>query len=81
MIIANDKLKLMCSYLGGSALYSLETPTSDVDKRGVFINTEPSFILGLNRFDSQVKNTTEEDSCYFEIRHFMSLLNRLIPKH
>jgi hypothetical protein len=72
-------MKLLCEYLGGSHLYGTNTPDSDVDVRGVFMNTLPSRIVGLDRFDHQisvVKKTKEDDGHDLnlkEVRHYFEL--------
>lgn len=68
--------KILCKYLGGSHLYGLNGPDSDIDERGVFMNTDPSYILGLNRFDEQRKIKDGEDIVYTELGHFMRLLEK-----
>lgn len=68
-------MKLLCKSLGGSRAYGLETPTSDVDYRGVFINTDPAEILGLKRFEVIQKQETE-DEVYYEVRKFFELLRQ-----
>lgn len=67
-------MKTLCKTLGGSNAYGLNTPESDVDYRGVFLNTEPSKILGLNRFDS-IQKQDGVDEVYYEIRKFFDLLS------
>jgi predicted nucleotidyltransferase len=69
-------LKYLCTFYGGSHLYGLNTPNSDLDHRGVFINTTPNLILGLDRFDSTDKVSDDVDFEFYEIRHFMRLLLR-----
>ena len=66
-------MKYLCKVLGGSRAYGLDTTTSDIDYRGIFINTHPSTILGLDRFDSIQKQETD-DEVYFELRKFFELL-------
>lgn len=67
-------MQILCELVGGSHLYGLSTPDSDIDKRGVFINTEPSKILGLSR--KEVIKESDEDSVYFELCHFLSSLKK-----
>jgi predicted nucleotidyltransferase len=62
-------MKVIAELIGGSHLYGLSTPDSDIDKRGVFINTEPGKILGLERFEVLKKQT--EDTLYFELCHYL----------
>ena len=66
-------MKYLVKTLGGSTAYGLNTPTSDTDYRGVFLNTEPAKILGLSRFDVVQKQETE-DEVYYEVRKFFELL-------
>jgi hypothetical protein len=67
-------MKMLCKTLGGSRAYGLETPESDTDYRGVFINTDPAQILGLSRFDVQDNKKETDDVVYFEVRKFFGLL-------
>jgi predicted nucleotidyltransferase len=67
-------LKIIAEIICGSHLYGLDTPSSDVDKRGVFLNTEFDKILGLNRFD--VLKQSSEDSIYFELVHYLRGLKK-----
>jgi len=69
-------MKILAEIIGGSRLYGTDTPSSDYDLRGVFINEEPSKILGLDRFDHQVKNTNEEDRMFYEVRRFLESLRK-----
>ena len=69
-------MKIICKMLGGSHSYGLNTPTSDVDYRGVFLNTDVSTIIGLDRFEHQDLKSETEDSFYWELRHFLNLLRR-----
>ena len=67
-------MKILCKYYGGSYSYGLNTPTSDLDERFVFIHTEPSKIFGLERHDHQQRVSNGEDIFGYEVRHFFSLL-------
>jgi len=69
-------MNILAKLIGGSRLYGLSSQDSDVDFRSVFINTEPAKILGLERFDSKVKQNDDEDDVAFELRHFLSLLKK-----
>ena len=66
-------MRYLIKTLGGSTAYGLNTPESDTDYRGVFMNTEPAKILGLSRFDVVQKQETE-DEVYYEVRKFFELL-------
>lgn len=67
----------LCEMLGGSHSYGLNTSESDIDNRYVFLNSEISQIVGLERYDCQdgIKNRNE-DSFGFELRRFFNLLKR-----
>jgi predicted nucleotidyltransferase len=67
-------MQILCELVGGSHLYGLSTIESDIDKRGVFINTEPGKILGLSR--KEIIKESSEDSVYFELCHFLSGLKK-----
>jgi predicted nucleotidyltransferase len=66
-------MKYLIKTLGGSTAYGLNTPESDLDHRGVFMNTDVDKILGLSRFDCIQKQETE-DEVYYEVRKFFELL-------
>lgn len=67
---------VLCRYLGGSHLYGLNTPESDSDERGVFVNSDPAYILGTKRFDEYRNqcHTTKTDIVYKELSAYMRLL-------
>ena len=69
-------MKILCKSLGGSHAYGLNTPESDIDYRGVFVNTEINKVIGLDRFEHQDIKREEEDSFYFEVRHFLCSLRK-----
>jgi predicted nucleotidyltransferase len=58
-------------------MYKLDTPESDWDERGVYVNTELSKIIGLDtdQFDT-VDRKGEFDEVYYELRHFLRLLRK-----
>lgn len=66
-------MKMLIKLLGGSTAYGLNTPESDLDYRGVFINVDSSKILGLDRMDHMQKQETD-DIVYYELRKFFELL-------
>ena len=67
---------IIAKYLGGSHLYGLSTPDSDVDERIIFANTEAKNILGLNKFEQEVRNNKDEDVHKIEIRKFLELARK-----
>jgi hypothetical protein len=66
---------LIGQLIGGSTLYGLNTPESDVDYRGVFFARSPLYTSGLHKIDSIVQ-TGEIDSVYYELRRFFELLRK-----
>lgn len=67
-------MKIICQALTGSRSYELDTISSDFDYVGVFLNSNPSEILGLDRFDFYERKYTEGELSLFEFRHFLNLL-------
>lgn len=67
-------MREICRIVAGSRLYGLETPDSDTDTRGVFLNTDPGDILGLSRRD--VFKVSGEDTLLLEFRHYMGHLRK-----
>jgi len=66
--------KTICRIVAGSRLYGLDTPDSDVDTRGVFLNTGHAEILGLSR-ERNIKSDVE-DTLLIEFRHYLGHLQR-----
>jgi predicted nucleotidyltransferase len=48
-------MKVICKVTGGSRMYGLQTPESDTDIRGVFLNTDPA-IINLAWLEYDFKN-------------------------
>lgn len=71
-----DKTKTLCSYYGGSTLYHLMTPESDLDERGVFMHTDVAYVLGTKRHDESRKQDDNTDRVYKELSHFGSLVRK-----
>ena len=69
-------MKTLCKYLGGSISYGLNTPESDRDERYVFLHTDRSKIIGLERHDHESKLSNTEDTFGYEIKHFLNLLKK-----
>ena len=69
-------MKTLCTYLGGSHLYGMNTPESDIDERGVFMNTDPLYVYGFHRLDNQVKQTAQEDVVMHELTQFLKLATK-----
>ena len=66
----------LCEMLGGSHSYGLNTRESDIDNRFVFLNSNISQIIGLDKYEHLDIKTKTEDSYGFELRHFFNLLKR-----
>lgn len=64
------------SVISGSHAYGLNTPTSDVDHRGVFIAPKNQY-YGL-RLPDQVSDE-KSDTVYYELKRFMELLAKQNP--
>jgi len=71
-----QKTKVLCKYLGGSHLYKLNTESSDLDERGIFITTDPSYIIGLQRHDEDRNQENGTDFVMKEFSNFIRLLYR-----
>lgn len=69
-----DTRKVLCLTRGGSHAYGLSTPSSDIDLRGVFINTDIAHLVGLKRDEILVEQNTEKDVVLTEFRHALRLL-------
>lgn len=67
--------KLICSLVGGSNLYGLNTPESDIDYRGLFVAQEKKYLAGLDKIESIVQ-TGDTDSTYYEIGRYLQLLRK-----
>lgn len=65
---------MICQIIAGSHLFGLETPESDIDYRGVFINADYQEILGLN--EHKIIKKESEDLLFFELRHYLSHLKK-----
>lgn len=61
----------------GSHMYGLETEDSDIDVKGIFVLPNDDF-LGLKE-PSLVKDHTDPDWAYFEIKKFMNLALKMNP--
>lgn len=69
-------MKLLCKMKGGSHSYGLSTPASDLDWRGVFINTDLNKVIGLGKMEHQQKQENGVDEVYTEFRNALNLLKQ-----
>lgn len=67
-------MKLIAKAVGGSVQYGIQTPASDIDYRGIFLNTKVSQIIGLDKHEHQ--RSDSDDIFFWELRHAISLLLR-----
>lgn len=66
---------LVCKCFGGSHLYNLNTPQSDIDIRGIYLLDNASDIIGLNsNRDFHIQDKSKEDVEFKEFRNAMRLL-------
>ena len=68
--------KLIAKFMGGSQSYGLSTPESDEDVRGVFLHTDPFYIIGLGRYEHVEDIKDGNDIKYKEFRAFVNLLRK-----
>lgn len=66
--------KILCKYYGGSQLYGLDTPESDIDIRGVFVYDDPLVLLGFIKESPEVTQNDEVDISLKGINDFLRLL-------
>lgn len=73
-----ENVKTICELNMGSRLYHLDTPTSDFDKRSLFINLDADYILGTRRFDEARKQNSvlKLDVVAKEISHWVRMLHQ-----
>ena len=71
-------MKIICKYESGSKSYGLNTINSDLDISFLFLNTDISKIIGLNRQDHQnnLNRETNLDVVGYELRHWLNLLKK-----
>ena len=68
---ANNLILLEC--ISGSRTYGLDTPSSDIDIKGVFYLPKPYYYGLHDDYVSQVSNETN-DVVYYELGRFVDLL-------
>lgn len=67
--------KLIVSLIAGSNLYGLNTPTSDVDYRGLFLASDKKYLTNFNTIESIVQ-TGDVDATYYELTRYLKLLRK-----
>lgn len=68
--------RLLCFELGGSHAYGLNTPTSDIDYRGVYRATDSLYKYGYHTPEPIVIQDSEADVVVQEARQFLKLLRK-----
>lgn len=71
--------KVIAAIVGGSTLYGLNTPSSDVDYRGIYVATDRKYVTGFESMDSVVLSPhsgDKEDATFYEIGHYLKLLRK-----
>lgn len=71
----NCEGKMICQLIGGSTLYGLNTPESDIDYRGLFVAKNKRYLANLDTIESIVQ-TGDIDSTYYEIIRYLKLLRK-----
>lgn len=71
----NCEGKMICQLIGGSTLYGLNTPESDLDFRGLFVAKNKRYLANLDTIESIVQ-TNDIDSTYYEITRYLKLLRK-----
>lgn len=69
-------MKMLCKFYGGSHAYGLNTPESDLDERGVFMNTELPYLIGTKNKELFENTADGADEKYREVKHFLQLLKK-----
>ena len=69
-----DRLCFIC--IAGSRAYGTNTPTSDIDIRGVMLPTKEE-LIGLKRFEQ--KEDSNSDSVFYEFNKFVKLVSECNP--
>lgn len=75
-------MKILCKIKHGSFLYGTNTPTSDVDFKGVYLPSFEDVVFGrvkhtidLSTNKSSTKNTSDDvDEQYYSLPHFIDML-------
>lgn len=69
-------MKIISKIIGGSHLYGLNTPESDIDERYIYASTDISDIIGLTKNECVDNRNTEEDRLGYEVRRYLTLLQK-----
>lgn len=66
--------RILCRCHGGSRLYNLDTPQSDIDERGIFLHSDPNYIIGFGRYEHEQNRSEGQDIEYKEYRAALGLI-------
>lgn len=69
-------MKEIARLLGGSHLYKLNTPQSDLDERYIYLNTDTANIVGLEKNTHIEHRDPTTDSFGFELRAYLASLRK-----
>ena len=69
-------MKIIAKFRGGSYSYGLNTPSSDIDERYLFVNDQISQIVGLDKNELIITQNADEDTIGYELLHFLRLLKK-----
>ena len=69
-------MKILAKLVGGSHLYGLNTPESDLDERYIYAYDDVPNIIGLDKNECIDHRDGEEDLLGFELRRFLQLLRK-----
>jgi len=73
-----DNIKKLCEFKGGSHLYHLNTHNSDIDVRGLYMNTDAKHIIGTAKNEEYRKQNPniQQDIVYKELSAWVRLLHQ-----
>lgn len=66
----------LVQHIAGSNMYGLATPSSDIDRRVVYVNHDPKVLFGFVKDESGMTVSDDLDVSSFELRKFFHLLRR-----
>lgn len=72
----NPTMKTIAKLLGGSHLYGLNTPESDIDERYIYAYDDVANIIGLDKNEHVDIREGGEDKLGYEVRRYLALLRK-----
>jgi hypothetical protein len=67
---------IICKCVAGSKMYGLDTPESDTDIRGIFLNRDLNTIIGFGKHEHQDLRGGGKDKFMWEFRKYLYSLKR-----